>query len=378
MSMKNVLFVIPTMESGGVEIGFLEFARKNLEKKGVKIFLLSSGGSMISKIKHYDITYIPLAVHSKNPFIIFRNIEKIRKIIQKNSIDVVQVESRAPAWSCFYACRSLNVPLLTVVQFNLFKRASPLKRIYNSIMFRANPIIAVSDFVKKFILEKYKKYISKRTLRRTIEVVHRGIDTTVYSQDAVLQNRKLILQNELKLPDDRIIITLPGRFSPQKGHEYFLDVLRHLKSKNYFCLLIGDIKKNCGYVEKIKKRIYKYDLQGLVKIHENINDMPALYVLSNIIVSSSIQPESFGRTSIEAQSMGKIFVGTALGGTLETVTDGETGFLAPSDDARGFAMILDRIINLPAEEKLIISEKSRQNVVDNFSFDAMYQKMLDI
>ncbi|MDR1494862.1 MAG: glycosyltransferase [Rickettsiales bacterium] len=368
------------MESGGVEIGFLEFARKNFEKKDINIFLLSAGGSMISKVKYYNVNHIPLKVNSKNPLIIFRNIEKIKKIILENHIDIVQVESRAPAWSCFYACRALGIPMMTVVQFNgLFKKTFFLKRIYNSIMFRGNPIVAVSDFVKQFSLgSSYRNYVCKKTYRRTIEVVHRGIDVNVYNQDSVLQNRKIILQNELKLPDDKIIITLPGRFSTQKGQEYFLEVLRHLKTKNYSCLLIGDIKKNSNYVERVKKRIYKYNLQEYVKIHDSVSDMPALYVLSNIIVSASIQPESFGRTSIEAQSMGKIFVGTALGGTLETVVDCETGFLAPENDSREFAFILDRIINMPAEEKLIISEKARQNVIDNFSFGQMYNKMLSI
>ncbi|MDR1426118.1 MAG: glycosyltransferase family 4 protein [Rickettsiales bacterium] len=377
--MKNVLFVIPTLDSGGVEIGFIEFARKNFEKKDLNIFLLCSGGSLISKVKHYNITHIAMGVNSKNPLKIFLNIGKIKKILKTHHIDLVQVESRAPAWSCFYACRALNIPLVTMVQFNgLFKETSFFKKIYNSIMFRGNPIVAVSEFVKKYALGKYKKYISRKTLQRTIEVVHRGIDVNMYSQDNISQNRKLILQNNLRLPDDKIIITLPSRFSLQKGQEYFLSSLRYLRTKNYFCLLIGDIEKNPDYVKRIEKYIYKHNLQEFVKIHENINDMPALYVLSNIVVSSSIQAESFGRTAIEAQSMGKIFVGTALGGTLETVADGETGFLAPANNAREFAMVLEKAIDLPAEEKLKITKKSRQNVIDNFSFDIMYSKMLDI
>ncbi|GHU28098.1 capsular polysaccharide biosynthesis protein CapM [Bacilli bacterium] len=376
---KNILFVIPTMDSGGVEIGMVELARKNFERKDINIFLASKGGALISKISYYGVKHIAIDVESKNPLTIIWNIKRIKKIILNNKIDVVQVESRAPAWSCFYACRALNVPLITVVQFNgLFKKSSFLKRIYNSIMFSGNPIVAVSNFVKQFALKEYKKYIYKKTSRKTIEVVQRGIDTNLYSQENVLQNRKLILQNELKLPDDKIVITLPGRFAKQKGQEYFLNVLRFVRSKNYFCLLIGDSKKNAGYAKKIEKLIYKYNLQDYVKIHGNINDMPALYVLSNIVVSTSIQPESFGRTAIETQSMGKLFVGTAVGGMLETVIDGETGFLAPPNNPKEFAAILDRVISLSAEEKVEISKKARKNVIDNFSFDGMYNKMLDL
>jgi glycosyltransferase involved in cell wall biosynthesis len=186
------------------------------------------------------------------------------------------------------------------------------------------------------------------------------------------------MQNKLRLPEDKIIITLPGRFTEQKGQEYFLNVLKYIKSKNYLCLMVGDIKKNYKYIEKIKSLIYKYNLQEYIKIHDNIDDMPALYALSNIVVSPSIRPESFGRVSIEAQAMGKLFVGTTMGAICETVIDSKTGFLAPENNAREFAKILDKVINLSEEEKLKISEQSRQNVVENFSFDTMYDRMLSL
>ncbi|MDR2778437.1 MAG: glycosyltransferase [Rickettsiales bacterium] len=379
MPKKNVLFVIPTMDSGGVEVGMLEFARMNFERKELNIFLLSSGGSMISRIKNFGVEYIPLNVKTKNPIKIFKNIEKIKGVILEKNINIVQVESRAPAWSCYYACRDLNIPLITVVQFNgLFKKNNFLKKIYNSIMFKGNPIVAVSNFVRQIALVEYRSLVYEKNFRRSIEIVHRGIDTNIYNQESVLQNRKLILQSKLKLPEDKIIITLPARFSQQKGQEYFLNVLRHIKYRNYLCLMVGDVKKNSKHIEKIKDLIYKFNLQEYIKIHDNIDDMPALYALSNIVVSPNIGPESFGRVSIEAQSMGKLFIGTATGATCETVNDGITGFLAPENNAREFAKILDRVINLSEEKKLEISEQSRRNVIENFSFDVMYNKMLNL
>jgi glycosyltransferase involved in cell wall biosynthesis len=377
MPKRNILFVIPTMDSGGVEVGMLEFAKRNFEEEGLNIFLASSGGSMINKIRCYGVEYIPLNVKSKNPLVMFKNIKRIKNIILEKNIDAVQVESRAPTWSCYYACRDLAIPLITVVQFNgLFKKNNFFKRIYNSIMFRGNPIVAVSNFVRQVALQEYKSIVHGKNFRREIEVVHRGIDVNVYSQDNVLQNRKLAMQNRLRLPEDKIIVTLPGRFSEQKGQEYFLNVLRYIKSKNYLCLMIGDIQKNTKHIEKIKNLIYKSNLQEYIKIHDNIDDMPALYALSNIVVSPSIRPESFGRVSIEAQSMGKLFVGTAIGATRETVIDGKTGFLVPENNAKEFAKMLDRIMSLSEKEKLKISEQSRRNIIENFSFDTMYNKML--
>ena len=131
---KNILFVVPTMESGGVEVGILEIAKKNSETKDFNMFLVSYGGNLISKLKSYNVNCIELNVKSKNPITIFRNIKKIRNIIIKYKIDIVQAESRAPAWSCYYACKKLNIPFITTVH-GLYDVKSIFKRWYNSIMF---------------------------------------------------------------------------------------------------------------------------------------------------------------------------------------------------------------------------------------------------
>ncbi len=378
---KNILFVVPTMESGGVEAGIVEIAKKNNETRDFNMFLLSYGGNLISKLKLYNVKFIQLNVKSKNPIKILKNIKKIKDIIKKYKIDIVQAESRAPAWSCYYACKKLNIPFVTTVhglystKFSIF---SFFKKWYNSIMFRSNTIICVSKYVYYYAIEYYKKCIHKKNFIGDIKIIHRGIDLNLYNKDKVSINRILTLQKKLKIPEDKVIITLPARFSKQKGQDYFLKALKYLKSTNYICLLVGDLKKKPKYVKYIEKLIYKYKLQNYVIIHDNISDIQALYYISTIVVSSSIKPESFGRISIEAQAMERIFVGTAIGGTLETVIDGETGFLVPENNEKAFAEIIDKILNLNEEEKLKIVKAARKNVIENFSFEKCYNNLLKI
>lgn len=378
---KNILFVVPTMNSGGVEVGMVEFAKKNYETKDLNLFLASSGGLLINKLTHYGVKCFNLNVKSKNPLVMLNNVKKLKKIIKNEAIDIVQVESRAPAWSCYYACKSLKIPLINIVQFNgIFKKSSILKKLYNSAMLKGDRVIAVSNAVKVAIVNNYKIFLGgiRKGNRKIVDIVHRGIDTDVYNQKNVNENRKLTLQSKLKLPDDKIIITLPARFTEQKGQKYFLKVLKNLKYENYMCIMVGDTKKNPEYVREIEKTIYRYHLENNVKIYEDINDMPSLYALSNIIVSPSIVPEAFGRISIEAQSMEKIFVGTNIGGILETVVDGKTGFLASPKDPIAFASILDNIINMDQDTLDKIRKNARNNILENYTFDIMYNKMLEI
>ena len=374
---KNILYVIPEMNSGGVEVTMLELAKKNFEEKKINMFLLTTGGNMLLKMKSYGVTCITFNVKTKNPFIIKKNIKKIEKLIKDNKIDLVQVESRAPAWSCYFACKNLNIPLITTIN-GLYDSSNIFKRIYNSSICRGNPIITVSEYAREYLLKYYKKYVYRKTFRKTVEVIYRSIDYNTYSSDNVSINRVLELQNKLNLPDDKIIILLPARFSKQKGQDYFLRVLKYLNSDNYFCLFIGDTKKKPKYVKSVEKLIYKYELQRNVKTFDNISDMPALYKLSNIVISSSIKPESFGRVAIEAQAMEKIFIGTNIGGTLETVVDGETGFLAPYNNPKEFAAVLERVLNLSPEEQKTITNKARATVIKKFTIDNMYNSLISL
>lgn len=381
---KNILFVVPSMESGGVEAGILEIAKRNNERKDFNMFVLTSGGNLVNKLKMYKVNCVILNVKTKNPLKIFLNIGKIKKVIKQFKIDIVQVESRAPAWSCSSACSSLNIPMITTIhgvyetKLGLFGMFSFLKKWYNSIMFRSDAIVCVSSYVRNFILKHYKSYIHKKDSLARIEVIHRGIDTNLFSKESVSVSRLLAVQKELGLPEDKLLITLPARFSKQKGQDYFLKVLKFLKSTNYVCVLVGDIYKKPEYVKYLKKLIYRFKLQNNVIIHDNITDIQALYYLSSVVVSSSVKPESFGRVAIEAQSMEKIFVGTAIGGTLETVVDGKTGFLVPVNNEKIFAKFIDKALNMDDKERKEITSLARNNVIENFSLDKCYESLLKI
>ncbi|MDR2760580.1 MAG: glycosyltransferase [Rickettsiales bacterium] len=378
---KNILYVVPSMNSGGVEIGIVDIARQNHIKKRFNMFVLSSGGLLRNKLINSGTEVIFLNVKTKNPFKIFFNIKKIEKILIEKKIDLVSAESRAPAWSCYFACKKLNIPLVSTIHGaydNSLGIFSPLKKLYNSIMCRCENIIFVSEYVMEYSLKYFKKYIAGKNKVKNTAVIPRGIDQGIFNVNNINQNRVVAIQEELKIPDDKIIITLPARFTKIKGHMYFLKVLRFLAlyCQNFLCVMVGDIKKHPKFLKSLQKHITKYGLSGFIKIHGDINDITALYTLSNIIVSSSTKAESFGRVSIEAQSMGKIFVGTDLGGTLETVIDGETGFLAPHNDERIFARILLKIINMSQQEKDEIGKAAVKNG-KKYSLDIMYDKTVE-
>lgn len=376
---KNILCAVPAMDAGGVEIGILELAKKVNETKDFNLFILTSGGKLLSQINYDNVKIIILDIKSKNPFVILKNQLKIKQILIENKINIVQAESRIPAWNLYFVCKKLNIPFITIVHGN-FSLGNGLfgyfKKIYNSIIVKGQVVIPVSNFMKDYCLTNYQKYLQNQEAK--VQVIYRGIDIDYFNPTNVSEKSIIELKQELNIPVNKKIIIYPARMTFPKAQDYLLKALNLIKDKHFICYLIGNNEQHPVYKEEILDFIKNNNLQNIVKLHDNIQAMPALYSIGDIFISASRRAEPFGRISIETQAMKKIFIGTAIGGTLETVIDNESGFLAPIDNEQGFANIIEKALYLSDEEKNKIGNNARQNVLNNYTIDSFYNKMKNI
>ena len=158
---KIILQVIPAMEMGGAETGTIEIS-SYMKQKGWQVIVTSSGGSLIKKLDYRKIKHVKLPLNSKNPLIIFFNIFALAWIIKKYKVKIVHVRSRAPAWSAYYACSMLKGVKLVSTVHGAYNSQNIFKKIYNSIMFKSVKIIAISKYIKNYLLQNYKFTKKKR------------------------------------------------------------------------------------------------------------------------------------------------------------------------------------------------------------------------
>lgn len=379
MSKKTVLQILPSLTSGGIERGVVEM-NNYLVKNGYNSIVLSSGGKMVYQIEQGGGKHITLNVATKNPLKMWSNISKIKKIIIENNVDVVDVKSRAPAWSAYFACKRAKCPLITSIHGNYSISKFPIsifKKLYNSSMVKGDYIVCVSNYVKDYAFKNYKKFKEKYANNK-VKIIHRGVDIKVFNPEIESKERIVRLINSMSLPNDKSIILLPGRLTEWKGQLYFMDVLAKLKHKDYLCLIVGDAKGHEKYRDRLKQKIRDLKLDGYVRLENHVLDMAALYMISNIVVSSSIRGEAFGRIVPEAQAMERMVIGTAIGGSLETVIDGKTGWLVKPEDKDKFAETIDMILDMPIEKRLEIGKKARKHIINDFTIDKMCEKTVDV
>ncbi len=369
----RVLQVIPALNEGGAERTVIDVSEA-LVAAGHQSIVVSSGGRLIERLLSIGATSIELPVHSKNPITIYENVGRLARLIRKQNISLVHARSRAPAWSALLAARRTKRPFITT-HHGTFKDAGIPKSIYNSVMARGDIVIANSDFIAQRISDKYPSAVD-----RTV-TIPRGVDLEEFDPDAVGDERRSAFRSLPNVSDKTRLVLLPGRLTPWKGQHVFIAaaelLIRRPDFENVVFVIVGDAPDNSAYVSTLKEKVSEASLADRVKFTGHCTDMPAAYACADLVVSASTEPEAFGRIAVEAQAMKRPVIASAHGGSLETILEGETGWLCKPGDATELAHAIARAINLGPKERSDIGAKARSHVRRHFSKETMCALTLD-
>ncbi len=366
----TVMQVLPRLVTGGVERGTVDIAGAIVEGGGRSI-VVSAGGPMVQELKRLGAEHYELPVDSKNPIIMRQNIKQLMKIAKHQQVDIIHARSRAPAWSAWYAARKCNIFFVTTFH-GTYGHSNWFKRRYNAVMTKGDRIIAISNFIAGHILRIYGIPATK------IRVIPRGIDIEKFSPNKVSQERRIKLADQWRLPDDKPIIILPGRLTRWKGHIVFIEAIKKLERKNIQCLIVGSDQDRNDYKHELERQIENHGMQELIHVVGHCDDMPAAYMLTDIVISASTDPEAFGRIMVEGQSLGRLVIGTNHGGSRETVIEGQTGWLAEPNDADSLAANIGIALDLSEKQRTTISNTARKHVEENYTKEIMCSKTLDV
>ena len=367
----NVLQVIPKLGYGGAETGCYDIAHY-LPEKNCGSFIVTSGGPLTKFIDKKKVKLIKLPVHSKNPLIIIFNSIILIFLIVFFNISVVHARSRAPAWSCLLATKITNRKYVTTFH-GTYNFKSDIKKFYNSIMLRSDLTIAGSNFIFKHIQDNYSKYLN---LKNRLLVIFRGINVDYFDPTTKLESEEdQLIKSWGIIKKEKKIILLPGRLTSWKGQELFIEAINkiniELGYQAFYAIILGSDQGRDQYKKKLLKLCDNYNLTDQIKFIKHCDDMALAYKVSDIVISSSIEPEAFGRVAVEAQSMEKIVIASNIGGSNETVIDEKTGFLFNSGDVNSLSQKIMKILNTDETTLKSIGIEGRKNVINKFNVEKM-------
>ena len=352
---QNILFIVRTMGLGGTENVVLQLSEILLGKVN-RIVVCSSGGVHEKElnamgIKHYTIPDIA----SKNPVIMLKIYKSIASIIKNEKITIVHSHHRMAA---FYA--ELVAPKGVIKIANAHNTFKDKKKL-TQFAYRHTKIVAVGEMVRENLID----FFGIPSLQ--VSVIHNAVKPF----EGSLQSLSVLEKEKSR---GYILIGNIGRLSEQKGMSYFIDaaeiVVRKHPETRFF--IVGDGELKCQLKERVKSK----HLQDIVFFLGYRDDIQNVISQLDFIVLSSLW-EGLPLTPIEAYSVGKTVIGTAVDGTQEIIRDGIDGYLIESRNAARIAEKINVLIEHPEIRKKMETQ-ALQRYRDEFSFEKLKKSYLNL
>jgi glycosyltransferase involved in cell wall biosynthesis len=310
----TVVQMLPALEGGGVERGTLEVARE-LVRCGHRSIVISAGGRLVEELVAAGSEHVSWPIWRKS-LLTLRFVRPLRRLLQAEGVDVLHVRSRVPAWVAWLAWRGM--PPTTRPRFVTTVHGFYSVNAYSRIMMRGERVIAVSNTVRDYILDNYPAVDPT-----VIRVIPRGVDADEFPYGRQPQPgwlERWYAEHPQLL--DKQVLTLPGRITRLKGHHDFISLIAALRGRGlkvHGLVVGGEDPHRPGYARELEARITKEGLGGDISFVGHRKDMREIYAVSDLVLSLSTSPESFGRTVLEALSLGRPVIGYAHGGVGEVL-----------------------------------------------------------
>lgn len=307
-----VLQVLPALEAGGVELGTLEVAAE-LVQQGHRSLVISAGGRLVQELVLAGSEHYAWPIGAKSPRTL-RLAPQLRRFLAQHPVDILHAHSRLPAWIAWLAWRGM--PKAARPHFVTTVHGLYSVNRYSQIMTWGEKVIAVSETARSYTLKNYPKIIPDHVI-----VIPWGVDPSIYPYGFRPDKEWLRLwYAAYPQLQGRKVLTLPGRLTRLKGHSDFIELIGRLqRQEDPVCGLIvgGEDPKHRRYASELRQQIIHKGLQKAITFTGYRSDLREIYAVSDLVLSLSRKPESFGRTVLEALSLGVPVVGYDHGGVGE-------------------------------------------------------------
>jgi L-malate glycosyltransferase len=356
--LKHLVYVLPYLEQGGTEKQALSLIEEFQDRYQVSLFAPTGKTLPLFLAKRLD--YGEFRSWDRNFFSGLRElVGGIKAAQQRQSIDLIHVHG---AHELMIPLRLLFPKLPIVFTVHGYHGASA------EISYRLACIFA-NLFATKVICvcqTEYDILVKLGMNPAKLEMIYNGVATPTIDRSIV---ESLSQKFDLD-PTTQTIIGTAARLSEAKGLTYLLQAFARVAiDKPNLRLVIAGV----GELEQqLKQQAQDLGIGERTIFAGYVNNLPELMSLFNFFVLPSLQ-EACSLACAEAMAQQKAVIGTSIGGIVEQVADGETGFIIPPQDVDSLAEKMQHLLDRP---ELVdrFARNGRKRYEDNFTVDRMLIK----
>lgn len=317
----KILYCITSASWGGAQLHVLELCADQLKRGNEVIFIVGNEGPLLDKVKKLKglkIIFLPSLVREINPINDMKAIIELRKIIKKESPDIVHLHS------------SKAGVVGRIAAIGLRKRVKVIFTVHGWAF-----TDGVSSTLKKHLYRKIEKSVAQFT---DLFICVSNYDAKIGKRDGVLNNKSnvVVIHNGSPLPQQNAVnysihspirLVMIARFSHQKDQKTLINAVAKLPKSDYRLTFVGDGET----LNNNKKIVSNLNLNKNIKF-VGFKDDVSKELIENDVYILSTHYEGLPISIIEAMSYGLPILATDVGGNSEMVINNINGFLFSSEE----------------------------------------------
>jgi glycosyltransferase involved in cell wall biosynthesis len=326
----TVVQLLPALESGGVERSTIEIADA-LVRAGHRALVVSAGGRLLPVLEATGAEHVALDIGRKS-LLALRHAGALRRLFARERVDIVHARSRLPAWLARIALR--RTPAVARPHFVTTVHGLNSPSRYSAVMASGERVVCVSQTVRDYVLRHYP-----RTDPGRLRVIGRGLDPARFPRAPLPDPgaRAEVAGSHPQLGGDGPLLLLPGRGTRLKGHADALRLLAGLRAEGVDARLWLPGARDparAAYVAELEALAARLRIADALAITPPTSAIARAYAAGDLVLQLSRKPEAFGRTVLEALSVGRPVLGWDHGGVGELLHAWQPqGAVAPFDEA---------------------------------------------
>jgi glycosyltransferase involved in cell wall biosynthesis len=364
-----VLQAMPALAASADRVA-LELAEA-LRVAGGASLVASSGGALVPELARSGARHVALPLDRRNPFAIRANASRLARLIDEQDVAILHARGRSAAWPAYLAARRTGRRFVATVE-GIHRGGGALGHFYNSVLARADRVIAISNFVADDLRDRYG--VDDRRLR----LVRRGIDLARFDPARVSVERVMLQAQQWRLPDGVPIVMMPAPFVRGGGQSALVTALARVPGRDFHALLLAVGEGEDGQDRAIEDEIGRLGLTGRVQVVRECRDMPAAYMLADAVVQAASAPAAFLPVIAEAQAMGRPTVALATGGAIEQLAGGVMAWLVEPGRPEALANAVAAALTLTLEERQALAPEAIRRVRRSHAKDQMCARTLEV
>jgi glycosyltransferase involved in cell wall biosynthesis len=366
----TVLHLLRRLDHSGEARMAVEFGAA-LNDIGGRAAIAYDTATAAHELQRHGIQPIEVKLGGRAPFSGFGAAKRLAKTVVDSDVEILHAHGLDLLLIARAAAAEAGVKLV-VGFYEDVARVAKLNKRQKAALESADEVTVLSDLAQRELLGTIPN------LRDRVTVIPFGIDFSRFDPAQVSAHRVIQQAQLWRVPDDRPVVMLPGRFERSRGHSVLVEALSLIRDVDLRCIMVGPDADGPAFRHQLGKEIAAQGLSDRVLLAEECRDMPAAFMLADVVMAPHIEPGVHNRAMMEAMALGRPIVATDFPVSRALLARNEMAWITAPGDAMGLSWAIREALALPHAKREALSLRVIESHRDSLGREQMCAAALDL